>query len=51
MEETGYWLSMDKAPKDGSRILVTIRPSEQGPVLRASMAGVRFYAHIGPSPR
>ncbi|WP_307234999.1 hypothetical protein [Pararhizobium capsulatum] len=31
MNETGSWRSMAKAPKDGSRILVTIRSSEQGP--------------------
>jgi hypothetical protein len=31
MEEPGRWRQMRSAPKDGSRILVTIRPSEQGP--------------------
>ncbi len=31
MEDTGRWQSMRSAPRDGSRILVTIRPSEQGP--------------------
>ena len=31
MEEPGSWRQMRTAPKDGSRILVTIRPSEQGP--------------------
>lgn len=30
MEET-RWRHMLSAPKDGSRILVTVRPSEQGP--------------------
>jgi hypothetical protein len=31
MDETDRWRHMASAPKDGSRILVTIRPSEQGP--------------------
>lgn len=31
MGESGGWRHMASAPKDGSRILVTIRPSEQGP--------------------
>jgi hypothetical protein len=31
MEELGQWRSMRSAPKDGSRILITIRSSEQGP--------------------
>ncbi|WP_105372755.1 hypothetical protein [Neorhizobium huautlense] len=31
MEESGRWRHMRSAPRDGSRILVTIRPSEQGP--------------------
>ncbi|MFN7024335.1 MAG: hypothetical protein ACK4QP_07395 [Pseudorhizobium sp.] len=31
MEEPGRWRQMRSAPKDGSRILVTIRSSEQGP--------------------
>ena len=31
MEEPGSWRQMRTAPKDGSRILVTIRASEQGP--------------------
>ena len=30
MEEPARWRPMRTAPKDGSRILVTIRPSEQG---------------------
>ncbi len=30
MNEAG-WRHMSSAPKDGSRILVTVRPSEQGP--------------------
>ncbi|CAD7045832.1 holo-[acyl-carrier-protein] synthase [Pseudorhizobium endolithicum] len=30
MEEPGRWRQMRTAPRDGSRILVTIRPSEQG---------------------
>lgn len=30
MNEAG-WRHMSNAPKDGSRILVTVRPSEQGP--------------------
>jgi hypothetical protein len=28
--ETGVWLPMASAPRDGSRILAAIRPSEQG---------------------
>jgi hypothetical protein len=31
MEELERWRHMQTAPRDGSRILVTIRPSEQGP--------------------
>lgn len=31
MEEPGRWRQMRTAPRDGSRILVTIRASEQGP--------------------
>ncbi len=31
MDEAQRWRHMSSAPKDGSRILVTIRPSEQGP--------------------
>ncbi|WP_018898021.1 hypothetical protein [Rhizobium sp. 2MFCol3.1] len=31
MEEADRWRHMESAPKDGSRILVTIYPSEQGP--------------------
>ncbi|MGQ3214929.1 MAG: hypothetical protein ACT6U0_15160 [Shinella sp.] len=31
MEEPNRWRPMRTAPRDGSRILVTIRPSEQGP--------------------
>ncbi|MPS87050.1 MAG: hypothetical protein E2588_23780 [Enterobacter sp.] len=31
MEEPDRWRHMRSAPRDGSRILVTIRPSEQGP--------------------
>jgi hypothetical protein len=31
MDEPHGWRQMTTAPKDGSRILVTIRPSEQGP--------------------
>jgi hypothetical protein len=31
MEELGQWRNMRSAPKDGSRILITIRSSEQGP--------------------
>lgn len=30
MEESDGWRDMAGAPKDGSRILVTVRPSEQG---------------------
>ena len=31
MDEPDRWRNMQSAPRDGSRILVTIRPSEQGP--------------------
>ena len=31
MNEPGRWRHMSTAPKDGSRILVTVRPVEQGP--------------------
>lgn len=31
MDDTDRWRDMASAPRDGSRILVTIRPSEQGP--------------------
>lgn len=31
MQDPKQWRHMRSAPKDGSRILVTIRPSEQGP--------------------
>lgn len=31
MQEFGNWRHMKSAPKDGSRILVTVRPVEQGP--------------------
>jgi hypothetical protein len=31
MDEPDRWRHMASAPRDGSRILVTIRPSEQGP--------------------
>ena len=31
MDEPGRWRHMSSAPRDGSKILVTVRPSEQGP--------------------
>lgn len=31
MDEAERWRHMASAPRDGSRILVTVRPSEQGP--------------------
>ena len=31
MDEPDRWRHMSSAPRDGSRILVTIRPTEQGP--------------------
>jgi hypothetical protein len=31
MNEPGSWRHMRTAPRDGSRILMTIRPTEQGP--------------------
>lgn len=30
MDDTERWLPMSSAPRDGSRILVTVRPAEQG---------------------
>ena len=29
--EQGDWRSMESAPRDGTRVLVAIRPTEQGP--------------------
>lgn len=31
MDDADRWRNMASAPRDGSRILVTVRPSEQGP--------------------
>ena len=31
MDDPDRWRHMRNAPRDGSRILVTIRPTEQGP--------------------
>ena len=31
MDEPDRWRHMSTAPRDGSRILVTVRPTEQGP--------------------
>jgi hypothetical protein len=31
MDEPDRWRHMSSAPRDGSRVLVTVRPSEQGP--------------------
>ena len=31
MDDTDHWRNMASAPRDGSRILVTVRSSEQGP--------------------
>lgn len=31
MQEPDRWRTMATAPRDGTRILVTVRPSEQGP--------------------
>ncbi|MDX8460441.1 MULTISPECIES: hypothetical protein [Mesorhizobium] len=31
MDDTDQWRNMASAPRDGSRILVTVRSSEQGP--------------------
>jgi len=31
MDEPAQWRHMSTAPRDGTRILVTVRPSEQGP--------------------
>lgn len=31
MDESGNWRHMAQAPRDGTRIVVTVRPTEQGP--------------------
>jgi hypothetical protein len=31
MDDAAKWRPMSSAPRDGTRILVTVRPSEQGP--------------------
>ena len=41
MEEADRWRHMSSAPRDGSRILVTIRPSEQGP----AEVDLAYWAH------
>ncbi|TIM71449.1 MAG: hypothetical protein E5Y58_12105 [Mesorhizobium sp.] len=38
MDEPDRWRHMSSAPRDGSRILVTVRPSEQGPAAYWSRA-------------
>ncbi|MDO9416475.1 hypothetical protein [Pararhizobium sp.] len=47
MDEPDKWRAMAKAPKDGSRILVTVRPSEQGPA-EVDLAYWSSGDHSGP---
>ncbi|MDF1632785.1 hypothetical protein [Mycoplana sp. MJR14] len=41
MDEPARWRHMASAPKDGSRILVTVRSSEQGP----AEVDVAYWSH------
>lgn len=41
MKEADRWRQMSSAPKDGSRILVTLRQSEQGP----AEVDLAYWAH------
>jgi len=41
MDEPERWCQMASAPKDGSRILVTVRSSEQGP----AEVDVAYWSH------
>ena len=43
MEQPARWRQMASAPRDGSRILVTVRPVEQGP----AEVDVAFWARGG----
>lgn len=45
MADQDSWRPMSSAPRDGSRILVTVRPVEQGP----ADVDVAFWARADPS--
>ena len=57
MQEFGNWRHMKSAPKDGSRILVTIRPVEQGAAdvdvaywAKADQFGIEGWRAVDSSP-
>ncbi len=57
MQEAERWRHMSTAPRDGSRILVTIRPVEQGPAdvdvaywARADRFGMEGWRAVDSSP-
>ena len=57
MDEPSRWLPMSTAPRDGSRILVTVRPVEQGPAdvdvafwTRADQFGGEGWRAVDSSP-
>lgn len=57
MAEAERWRHMSTAPRDGSRILVTIRPVEQGPAdvdvaywARADKFGMEGWRAVDSSP-
>ncbi|MBS3649107.1 hypothetical protein KEU06_10860 [Pseudaminobacter sp. 19-2017] len=57
MDEPGGWRHMGTAPKDGSRILVTVRSSEQGPAevdlaywARADQFGIEGWRAVDSHP-
>ena len=57
MAKSEHWRHMSSAPKDGTRILVTVRASEQGPAdidvacwVRADKLGMEGWRAIDSSP-
>lgn len=57
MDDSSQWRHMSSAPRDGSRILVTIRPVEQGPAevdvaywARADRFGSEGWRAVDSSP-
>jgi len=57
MQELGNWRHMKSAPKDGSRILVTVRPVEQGAAdvdvaywAKADQFGIEGWRAVDSSP-
>lgn len=57
MDEADSWRAMSTAPKDGSRILVTVRSSEQGPAevdvaywARADQFGIEGWRAVDSHP-